>query len=53
MTRIEEMMVETYYTLIKNERRDTVPDYVSDTVKQAVADKLEADKVGNDDEAME
>lgn len=45
MTRIETIMADTYYTLIINGRRSTVPDNVPDEVKQAVAARLEADKV--------
>lgn len=45
MTRIEEIMVDTYYTLIKRGRRTSVPDNVPNEVKQAVAARLEADKV--------
>lgn len=45
MTRIEEIMVDTYYTLIKSGRRTSVPDNVPDVVKQSVAARLEADEV--------
>lgn len=53
MTRIEEIMVETYYTLIKGGRRTAVPDHVPTEVKQAVAARLDADKVTTNADAVD
>lgn len=53
MTRIQEIMAETYYTLIKSGRRDDVPDNVPNEVKQAVAARLEADKVNTNVDTLD
>lgn len=43
MTKLESIMVDVYYTLIKNGKRDSVPDEVSESIKIAVNEKLEND----------